>query len=206
MPNESELPSGTPAEMHPPTVRGRGPGYEVRDTNVWAVITFIVGLFAALIVTQFGLWGLLNAIAGGYRPPAPPASPYAESARPGDVPLTPPGKVTPEVVLEITEQRRRLGAEEDATLGGYAWVDNNNDEGKPKEGGPARVRTGGPVRIPIDRAIELIAERGVPATGGPPRTEVQVNSHSGEPAPAGSGKTDGPASKDRGASEKGSKK
>ena len=39
------------------------------------------------------------------------------------------------------------------------------------------------VRIPIDRAIELVAEKGVPFGKGP-KTEVEMNSHAGTPVPA----------------------
>jgi hypothetical protein len=42
--------------------------------------------------------------------------------------------------------RQRLRAEEDAVLASYAWVD----------------KRGGFVRIPVDRAMELIVERGLP--------------------------------------------
>jgi hypothetical protein len=42
--------------------------------------------------------------------------------------------------------RRKLRAEEDAILTSYAWVD----------------KPGGFVRIPVDRAMELIVERGLP--------------------------------------------
>ena len=55
---------------------------------------------------------------------------------------------------------------EDAVLTKYGWVD-------PK----AKI-----VRVPIDRAIDLVAERGVPAGKGP-KTEIEINSHAGTPAP-----------------------
>jgi hypothetical protein len=139
MPEESQ--SHSPAD-------GRGPGYEVRDTNVTAIITFIVGLFLVLTFAEVGLWGLLKMITGGKPEPATPLSAH-------------------EVVIR---QRERLGQEEDATLSGYGWAD------------PAKKA--GAVRIPIARAIDLLAERGVPPVAGRARTEVEVNSHSGEPAPA----------------------
>jgi hypothetical protein len=69
----------------------------------------------------------------------------------------------------LTSQLRRLHAEEDAALGGEpSWVD----------------RKQGKVRIPIDRAIELIAERGLPPGQAKPMTAVEVNSHAGSPVPA----------------------
>lgn len=171
-PDETQSPAGRAAEMHPsPAAGGVGPGYEVRDTNIKGVVTFIVGLFAVLIVTEFGLRGLLDAINVPRTTPPPTASAYTEPQQPGAVVAPPRGKVTPESVLEIVEQRRKLRADEDATLGGH--------------GPPADTTKGGAVSISIDRAIELISERGLPKPGGPPRTEVEVNSHSGKAAPAG---------------------
>jgi hypothetical protein len=83
-----------PGEMHPPAEEV-GPGYEVRDTNVKAIVVFGVGLFTVLIVTQFAMWGLLNSISGGKPEPADPLS-------------------TTAVILD---QKHRLRAEEDAALG-----------------------------------------------------------------------------------------
>ncbi len=55
---------------------------------------------------------------------------------------------TPEPRLQVDAPRdlRELRAAEDAALHGYAWVDKD------------RAR----VRIPIDRAIDLLAQRGLP--------------------------------------------
>ena len=63
-----------------------------------------------------------------------------------------------------------LREQENVILGKSAWVDK--DAGK--------------VRIPIDRAIELLSERGLSPTGAG-KTEADMNSHSGgksaEPMP-----------------------
>ncbi len=48
--------------------------------------------------------------------------------------------------------------------------------------GPSE-KDGGPIRIKIDRAIDLLSERGLPATPAT-KTEIEVNSHSGTVAPA----------------------
>lgn len=57
----------------------------------------------------------------------------------------------------ITDQRRRLETGEREALDGK----------------------GAPGRMSIDQAIEIVADRGLPARGGRARTEVDVNSHSG---------------------------
>jgi hypothetical protein len=123
MPTESQFPAG-----HPATTTGAagGSGYEVRDANVRAVVTFLVGLTLFVIISLVFLWGLLRALAGD-RPESP-------------TPLSAPDL--------IHEQRRVLNAKEDAAL------------------------------ATIDRAIEQIAERGLPVTGAG-RTEAEINSHAG---------------------------
>jgi hypothetical protein len=121
----------------------RGPGYEVRDTNVRALVLFAIGLSVMVVVSQAGLWGLLKAISGDE--PEPP-SPFK----------------APEVVHE---QRVQLQAREHAALqGGYGWTD----------------KAAGTVKIPIEDAMKLIADRGLPVTSTKPRTEVDVNSHAGK--------------------------
>jgi hypothetical protein len=67
----------------------------------------------------------------------------------------------------LYQQLRTLRSDEEKTLGGYGWVD----------------RKAGVVRIPIDRAIELVAEKGDQFARGP-KTELEMNSHGGTPVPA----------------------
>jgi hypothetical protein len=73
----------------------------------------------------------------------------------------------PKPVENIGRQMRNLYDGQEATLREYGWVD----------------RKAGVVRLPIDRAIDLVAERGVPKGKGP-RTEAEINSDRGSPAPA----------------------
>ena len=60
---------------------------------------------------------------------------------------------------DIYEQMAALRRSDAATLGSYGWVD----------------REKGIVRIPIDRAIDLVVARGVPKGKGP-KTEIELNS------------------------------
>ncbi len=62
---------------------------------------------------------------------------------------------------------RSLRDGQEATLAGYGWVD----------------RKAGVVRVPIERAMDLVAERGVPQGKGP-RTAAEINSDRGSPAAA----------------------
>jgi hypothetical protein len=77
--------------------------------------------------------------------------------------LADPRQVPPEPRLQITpaQDLQQMRAAEDALLNTYGWVD----------------REAGIVRLPIDRAIQLLAERGLPAqseqsgTGSAPERE-----------------------------------
>lgn len=129
-------------ENHPVEV---GPGYEVRDTNVRAVINFMIALGVLLILVQIGLWIMLKGLAGGV------PEPHAALSMP------------PMADGEYYKLRGR----ETEILGKSAWVD----------------KSAGKVRIPVNRAIELLSERGLPQTGAG-KTEAEMNSHSGKAARA----------------------
>jgi len=74
-----------------------------------------------------------------------------------------PGE-TPTPPENLAAQMHALRRTEDASLYGYGWVD----------------RKAGVVRIPIDRAIDLVARGGVPRGKGP-QTEIQINSRETNP-------------------------
>jgi hypothetical protein len=88
----------------------------------------------------------------------------------GDQPEPPSPFKPPDVVRD---QRIQLQSHEQAVLaGGYGWS----------------AETKGAVRIPIDDAIKLVADRGLPVLSAKPRTEVDINSHAGKPATGGEAK------------------
>jgi len=154
MSNESHLHAGQAADTHP-TDAARGPGYEVRDTNVWAVLKFIIALGLFIVVCQVALWGLLKSIRGDRTEAFDPKTTLAvEDDRRA-------------VKLDLTAQRHELRAFEENVLAGKQPAGRNS----------------GKTVIPIDRAIELLAERGVPPIPGPAKTQAEVNAHAGSPAP-----------------------
>ena len=143
-----------PGETHPEL------RYEQRDASPAAIVRFAIGLVVVLVVVAFVLLGLFSLFARQQRrhdPPPPPLAPQA-----GRLPPEPRLQTTP---LQDLEQVR---AQEDKELSSYGWVD----------------RKAGRVRIPIDEAIRIVAQRGVPraivlpspspgapaspAAGGPP--------------------------------------
>ena len=118
-----------------------GQGYETRDLSLRAVVMFGIGLFVLSGVTLLLMGGMFNYFAARRAKFDVPPSPLAETRPP------PPG---PRLQVNPTQELKELQAAEEAVLNSYAWVD----------------REGGRVRIPIDRAMELLAERGLPVRAG----------------------------------------
>jgi cysteine synthase len=114
-------------------------GHETTDVNVWAVGKFAIGLVVVCVVSIGLLFGLLK---------------FFQSREETSVANTvEPTKIFPQPQLQKTPipDLKAIRAEEDKLLNGYAWVD------QPK----------GVVRIPVDRAIEVLAQRGLPSRGVP---------------------------------------
>ena len=116
-------------------------GHETTDVNVWAVGKFAIGLVIVCVVSIALLFGLLK---------------FFQSREETSVADTvDPVKLFPEPQLQKTPimDLKAIHAEEDKLLNGYAWVD-------PKQG---------IVRIPVDRAIEVLAKRGLPTRNEVPK-------------------------------------
>jgi len=114
-----------------------------RDVDTRGVVLFGFWLAAGLIVALVAMLGLFRVL-----------ETHQERV---DKPLPPQvvvnlKRIPPEPRLEPDplSLRRDLRAQEDALLKSYGWVDRPN----------------GSVHIPIDRAMEIVLERGVP--GGKP--------------------------------------
>jgi hypothetical protein len=122
------------------------PGHEERDVNFRPILWAGFGMLAIVVLTFVLVRWTYDAYMAHDAAASPPANPL--TSRYGR-------QVPPEPRLQ-THAVRDLGdlrALEDATLSSYGWVD----------------RKAGVVRIPITRAMELLAKRGLPAvpeTGG----------------------------------------
>jgi hypothetical protein len=114
-----------------------GPGYETRDASIGAVLKFAAALAAILIVVSFGMKWLFGYFANT-QTLGPEASAF-EKARP--IPPLPRLQVAPQKEIHDYWESQQ------AILNSYGWVDQYN----------------GVVRIPIDRAMRLVLERGLPA-------------------------------------------
>lgn len=138
--------------IQPGNTAGHG-GFERRDIGVKGVVYFFAGLVVATGLVVLFLDGMFYVLdkREGARQPAVNA---LVTNAPVDTRKLPEGyedylkKNFPAPQLEINERNQldkvRIGEEE--TLGSYGWVDEK----------------AGTVRIPIERAMELVAQRGLP--------------------------------------------
>jgi hypothetical protein len=111
------------------------PGHETTDINVWAVGKFAIALVAIMILSLALLFGLMK---------------YFQSREATEVVRTvEPKKEFPQPQLQQTPipDLKGFHAAEDKVLNSYGWVDQSK----------------GVVRIPIDRAIDVVAKRGLPS-------------------------------------------
>ncbi len=118
------------------------PGHETRDIDARRLGLLSAVLAALVVVAMAAMFWVFNHFAAreAARQPA-----GATMAARSEVRFPP----EPRLQVSARDDLRRLRAEEDAILGGYGWSD----------------REKGLVRIPIERAMEIVVERGLPARG-----------------------------------------
>ena len=110
--------------------------HEQSDVNVRRILAFGLGLLVAGVVIQLGMWWLFVSLAARTAQLDQPRSPLASSSPRESLPPEPRLQVSP------AQDLKELRAAEDALLHSYGWVDQQ----------------AGVVRIPIERAMELLAE------------------------------------------------
>lgn len=134
------------------------PHYQVSDVNAWAVGKFAIALILLAIISLAGVFALFRYFISSSGGPLPSILTGEEI----DARKTPPAPQ-----LEVTEplDLARQRAAEDKLLGTYGWIDEQN----------------GVVRIPIDRAIDLVAQQGLPSRPQvpPPVSSATVPTMSG---------------------------
>lgn len=116
------------------------PPYEVRDANLSNLLRTGAGLFGLVIFSLLLSWGLYSHF---LRHSAAPGEEPETFTVPDGIPPSPRLQQDPHTDLLIM----RRG--EDSILTSYGWV--NKDSGF--------------ARIPVDRALEILATRGLPARG-----------------------------------------
>jgi hypothetical protein len=137
--------------------------YEHQDLSAMGVYTFLAGIAVAGLVIYFVLWGMYRYLDYYERTHQPPQNPLVQTE--ADTRVVPPQAVQkfPQPRLEKNERTEinDFRLKEEQTLNSYDWIDQKS----------------GVVRIPIDRAMKLIAQRGLPTTprvGTVPPSEVNV--------------------------------
>jgi hypothetical protein len=123
-------------------------GFEQEDLSSRSALYFLAGLVLVCVVVYlivFGMYRFLDSYARAHQPPmSPMVKPEADTRA-----VTPENAETfPQPRLEENErtQFRSFIEDQDRKLATYDWVDKDR----------------GTVRIPIDRAMELIEQRGLP--------------------------------------------
>jgi hypothetical protein len=128
-----------------------GAGYEQRDANIRDLLKFGFWLAMVLVVTLVTVRWTYHFYAR-IEPVGPPASPFVNVR---EIPTGPLLQVAPHVDLQTycEDQEQQVNT--------YGWID----------------QPGGVVRLPVDRAMDLLLERGLPtrpASEAPPTTSSGV--------------------------------
>jgi len=128
------------ADHQPATIH-----HETKDANIGGVFVFGATLLAVGVVIHVLVWLLFRYFDAETARGLVPQYPMAISRE-----QEPPPE--PRLQTNPREDLREMRASEDALLATYGWVDRN----------------AGVVRIPIDRAMTLAIDRGLPARQGVP--------------------------------------
>jgi hypothetical protein len=125
-------------------------GYEHQDLQVSGILYFLLTIVVVTAICLVGLRGLYAHFERREKTLEPPVNPLVTSV-PTDTRHIAPGypqNVFPSPKLEEDErgQLNDIRTNEEKVLYSYGWVDEKN----------------GTVRIPIERAMELMVQRGLP--------------------------------------------
>jgi hypothetical protein len=113
--------------------------HEESDVNVAGIVVFVVVLIVVTVLISGGVWVMYRQLEQAASRPGTVEFPLAESA----MRRLPP---EPRLQTDPRDDMANLRRSEDEVLDSYAWVDRN----------------AGIVRIPIEQAMKLVAERGIP--------------------------------------------
>ena len=134
------------------------PGFEPRDLSPGGLYGFFAALAVAtgiVFAIMLGVYHFMDSYEKSHQPPLSPLAQTEADTRESDAPAVAKQmeKTFPQPRLETSEptEIRDFRLREEQQLHSYGWVD----------------QSAGSVHIPIDQAMQLIAERGLPTT---PRT------------------------------------
>lgn len=146
------------------TTSPSGPGHETRDISFRAVYRLTGLIIVSAVFIHLGIWWLFRDLQHRQKSGRPEANPLAMENR---------GRLPPPPQLEGLQQMNRSFEErppETSRPDNYGWVDRK-----------AEI-----VRVPIDRAMDLIVEQKlIPSSGS---QSYGQNPYGGLPSPANSGR------------------
>jgi hypothetical protein len=114
--------------------------HETSDVNIRGILIFAAGLAGSAVVIAFVVLGLFKYFDAREARRLEPQYPLAAASGP---------RLPPEPRLQTSprEDLRALHAQEEQVLNSYGWVDRN----------------AGVARIPIEEAMKLVVQRGLPS-------------------------------------------
>jgi hypothetical protein len=136
MPNLSAKPQGRP--------RRAGAGYETRDANAKWIFGIVAFLLIAGLIMHFVLAGVMERLGKT----AYPTDALNGTRRGPEATLQ--AQAGPRLQISPAVDLKNFRAGEEAELNSYGWID----------------RTAGVVRIPVERAMDLLLQRGLPVRSG----------------------------------------
>ena len=137
-------------------------GHEQSDLSPRNISLFVAGLAVLIIVVLLASYALMAWLREDAARRAEPPSPLA---------VVPAPMSAPRLEIQPGHALKAMREQEEARLKGYGWID----------------REKGIVHIPIERAMELLVKKGLPARQGEPaaksagRDAKQADSPRGEP-------------------------
>jgi hypothetical protein len=143
--------------------------FERGDIDIVQITGFGIGLLIACMVTVFAMWALFEYFQGREDKVNPPNPPAMMSEKPT---LPPAPRLQPEPIKELKDLRDN----EDMLLNSYGWVDSAK----------------GIAHIPIDQAIDIIAQNTAAQKGLPVKVSPAGADHDGFrtiPSDASGGRT-----------------
>jgi len=141
-----------------------GEAYEHQDLSAQSIYAFLISLLVGGVIVYFIVWGMyrfMDARTGEHQPAPNPLVQQVETdtriVAPDEIKKFPEPRLEKNERVEINDFRLN----EEQRLNSYGWVDEK----------------AGMVHIPIDRAMQLLAQQGLPTTpraGTVPASEVNV--------------------------------
>ena len=150
------------------------PGYEVQDVNVGGIVTFIAGLAGFLVV--FFIFCFFMGKAINYTLAKQDGSPDKWHGKSGTLGSTPRGEKREDLTSNAVMEQRQLQAMTTSFPSPRLQSDDGNQDTADLHAredlllehySSSTDLPGGAVRIPIERAMELVVQRGLPKAAGP---------------------------------------